>query len=138
MNCICDPSSLPRVFPDNLVYIMDKGRSNTVPKKKKYLGGRTELTTYPVANIEVFVSNEVDKAIFLEWWVTELNYGTESFSIKFPFFGIWKDWIVTAIGDEMKEEPSLESGTVKLSLKLVDDLQEAINTNICQECTAWV
>ena len=73
-----------------------------VPKKKKYLGGKTALVESPVASIEVFVESEVDQACFLEWWVKELNYGTESFTINLPFFGIWKDWTVTVMGEEMK------------------------------------
>lgn len=133
MSCQCDLTTFPRAFPDNLVFLLDDDRKNMIPKKKRYLGKKTALVKKPTMNVSVIIESELDQAVFLEFWVTELNYGTELFTIKAPFFGIWHDWTVSVIGD-MEERPSKGWSDIKLGLKIEDDISEVIESMQCEEC----
>lgn len=125
-----------REFPDNLTFVLQDGFTSVVPKKTKGLGGRTILEESATVSIKVLLKTELEAAIFLEWWATELNYGTETFTINIPYFGIRKEWTVLIL-EQLKE--TLVIGTVReiaMNLKVLDDIDAAIAANIliCEEC----
>lgn len=122
-----------RQFPKGLSYILRDNYSATAPQKKKYLGGKTLLLDDANLEITVLLPSTLDTTLFLEWWITELNFGTEDFTINLPYFGITKDWLVVAT-NEIKE--NLKGGnhrSVVLKLKIKEDIETAINNNVtCQ------
>ena len=134
MNCDCDVTSGVKEFPDNLVCVLVDGFGSTVPRKKKYLGGKNRLVDFLTITIEVLVKSEVDAAVLLEWWVSELDYGTKTFLIYLPYFGIRKKWTASIVGDMPETIVIGKTRNVKLRLKIYDDLSESILKNKCKEC----
>lgn len=122
-----------REFPKSLAYILKDGYSATAPQKKKYLGGKTLLLDDATLEITVLLPSTLDTTLFLEWWITELNFGTEDFAINIPYFGITKDWLVVATN---KITENLKGGnyrSVGLKLKIKEDIETAMNNNVtCQ------
>lgn len=129
MACVCELTAEPRVFPDNIAFVLVDDRSNAVPIKENCLAGKKVLRSKPIAQIKVFVKNGVDEAILLEWFVSELDYGTNSFTISLPFFGITRDWNVRIDLDEFSENPIYFTGEVEMRLMILDDLSTAISEN---------
>lgn len=134
MSCVCDVTDGAREFPDNLVCVITDGFTGTAPRKKKYLGNKASLVDKATVSITILVRDETEAAIFLEWWVSELDYGVNPFTINVPFFGISRGWNVLAIGDMTDY---LKIGTVrevKMKLRILNDLSEAISNNECEVC----
>lgn len=135
MSCECVILNSIREFPKGLSFVLKDGYIASVPRKIKGLGGRTILDDYPIISIKVLLKTDMEIAIFLEWWTTEINYGTEDFTITVPFFGIIKNWKVIASGETREVLGIGTTRTIDMNLKILDDLDVAIAANIlCEEC----
>lgn len=123
------------IFPESLVYILVDGFSATVPQKKRGLGRRTMLTKSPTASIKVLLTANTDTAVFTEWWVSEIDYGTKQFIIEETFFGIKREWLVSAKNDITQALQIGHTSEIVLELKIHDDLKEVIKNQegVCND-----
>jgi len=115
-----------REFPNNLSYILVDSFTSTAPRKIRGLGSRSLLGRESTVSIRVHIQSDIEMAIFSEWWITELEYGTLDFTIEIPFFGINKVW-TAKISSEISE--SIISGEVReitLELKILNHLDVAM------------
>ena len=109
-------------FPSNITYILVPGRTNMLPRKQVFLGGRTLLVEKPTAEIEVLFFTKEDGPEFLRWFAQDLGYGTEQFEISLPFFGESRIWTASIASESISEVPDAVVSSVKLKLELHDDM----------------
>ena len=126
MSCVCVDSGISK-FPSMLGCVITNGFEITVLKKKRYLANKSEVNDNPRVKAKVLIPQEGDIAIFATWWIEELNYGHNNFTINIPFFGILRDWNVR-LKNDLTETISAESG----ELREIDILMEVVDENFAQ------
>lgn len=121
-----------REFPDGLVYILVSGFSQTLKAKKNYLGGKSK-TTNPTGKIEILSKSDLEYAIFTDWYINELGYGNNDFTIEAPFFGLKRKWNVRIIDDVSASNLSQFVRKGKLNLEILDDVATVLaNSDYCK------
>lgn len=127
MPCECSILNGVREFPDNLSYILVDSFTSTAPRKMRGLGSRSLLEREATVSMKVLTQSEMEMAIFSEWWVTELEYGTLDFTIEIPFFGIRKTWTAKITSDMTEVLKLGESREISIQLKIINHLVTAMD-----------
>lgn len=124
----CTVNYTPTEFPKSLVCILVSGFNQTLKPKKNYLGGKTKVIN-PTGKIEVLARDNIEYGIFTEWYVNELDYGNNSFTIEAPFFGLQRTWNVKIIGDVSASNSSYATRKAQMSLEILDDLATVLTND---------
>ena len=121
-----------REFPTGLVYILVSGFNQTLKSKKNYLGGKSKVIN-PTGKIEVLAKSDLEYAIFTDWYINELDYGNNDFTIEAPFFGLTRRWNVKIVGDVSASNSSQFVRKVQLNLEILDDVATILaNSDYCK------
>lgn len=75
-------------FPSIVAPVLVDGYSLTLPKSKKYLGGRSATIDNAEATIEFALVGDWSARIFLNWYVNEIDNGLLPFNITLDVFGV--------------------------------------------------
>lgn len=121
-----------REFPDGLACILVSGFSQTIKPKKNYLGGKSKVIN-PTGKIEVLVKSDLEYTIFTDWYISEIDYGNNDFTIEAPFFGLKRKWNVKIVGDVSASNSSQFVRKVQLNLEILDDVATVlVNSDYCK------
>ena len=115
-------------FPTNLGCVTTNGYNESFPVTRQYLGGRK--FTYPTTvNVEVFIGSHSDMEDFMRWYITDLAWGTNSFTISIPLFGVTRAWSVKIVNDinVKNNENTASIRTIPMVLEVLDDIDTYIN-----------
>ena len=126
MNCTVNYT--PTEFPKSLVCILVSGFNQTLKPKKNYLGGKSKVIN-PTGKIEVLARDNLEYGIFTEWYVNELDYGNNSFTLEAPFFGLQRAWNVKTIGDVSASNSSSKVRKATMTLEILDDVATVLANN---------
>ena len=121
-----------REFPTGLVYILVNGFNQTLKSKKNYLGGKSKIIN-PAGKIEVLTKSDLEYAVFTDWYINEIDYGNNDFTIEAPFFGLKRKWNVKIVGDVSASNSSQFVRKVQLNLEILDDVATVLaNSDYCK------
>jgi hypothetical protein len=135
MSCVINDGI--REFPHALAYILISGFTSRLQQKKRFLNNKSRLEEQ-TAKIKVRVISDYDLSILLEWWINEIDYGYESFTIEAPFFGLNRIWNVELTNDLSLLKENRKSNDVLLELKILDDVETVIANNDYEKITTCV
>lgn len=124
----CTVSYEPKEFPKSLVCILVSGFNQTLKPKKNYLGGKSKIIN-PTGKVEVLARDDLEYGIFTEWYVNELDYGNNSFTLEVPFFGLKRAWNVKIVGDVSASNSSSQVRKTTMTIEILDDIATVLANN---------
>lgn len=114
-----------RKFPESLSYILADGFTDTLKQKKRYLNNRTAKQEQTV-KLKVAVITDFDYSIFVQWFVSELDYGNLDFTIKLPVYGMLREWNVKTTSDLISTLQGRTMREIMLDLTILEDVETVI------------
>ena len=80
-------------FPDNIACTINKGYSEQMPFRRRYLGNKTFVPKVTV-QVTARINNHDDMNDFMVWYRNTADYGYDSFTIDLPLLGPVATWTV--------------------------------------------
>ncbi len=114
MGCVIQIKNFPSIG-----CLIADGNLNTLARKDKYLGGAISDFIDGKMTVKLLLQTDVEMVMFAEWWVTDLNYGTNPFNITLPFFATTKEYMVYMTNPLVENGVKGELREISLELKQI-------------------
>jgi len=114
-------------FPTDITCVVTRGFSEGFPEAKNYLG--EEKFVYPsTAKVTALIKTHADMEVFTRWYITDIAWGTGTFTISLPLFGVTRDWEVRLINkiDTKPNDKAAWLRDIPMELELIDDIDDYI------------
>ncbi len=116
-------------FPENIACALVDGFKDILPKTTKYLAAKKEVGKAN-AKVTAFVKTHADMDEFTRWYITDLDWGVNVFTMSLPLFGVTRNWEVKLI-KEPDIKPSSKAAyfrDIQMDLEIQDDINDYITT----------
>jgi hypothetical protein len=114
-------------FPIGISCRVTNGYKENFPETKKYLGGHKHVYL-PKATVKAIFETHADMETFMRWYITDLDYGVNTFTISLPLFGVTRAWEVQLLNN-LNTEPNTGAANIReiqMDLKIIDDIDTYI------------
>lgn len=115
------------IFPTTLSCTVSSNFKEILPETKKYIGSKT-YTHKARATVDAVIDSHADMDDFTRWYITDISWGTDSFTITLPLFGVSRAWnvkLATPINIEHIGESAINR-TIKMELEIQDNIDTYI------------
>ena len=124
-------------FPSSLGTVERKNYSGTSVQSNRFLGGKSTLN-YAKVTASIYIETNADATTFMSWWMKEISYGYDIFTIELPFMGLKRYWLVKLLTDLTETHTNCRGRTINLDLELLEEvaplLDSGIGSLICDIC----
>ena len=114
------------VYPEELGCIVVDGYTETSGSSMSYCLGKTNVRKVNEVMVgKIMLTDAASLSKLVSWYVNELSYGNESFTVSLPFMGTTAVWSVKFIDTLVQSLISGQIGTVAIKLEMLDYLPTA-------------
>lgn len=109
-------------FPTTITYVKTSGFKEEFPESITFLGG-SSFVYDPIVDIELRITNDSDFKDFLDWYISDISYGSTNFTITMPFFGVNRAWDVKICNKPISSSSDVwDMRNIPLKLRVLDDI----------------
>jgi len=116
-------------FPTDISCAITEGFQEQLPSATRYLGGKSVVNPSR-GKVKVIFTSHADFETFMRWYITDINYGLDSFTITVPFFGVSRAWEVKIL-TELDTAPNAKASYIReiqMDLEIIDNIDDYIAT----------
>ncbi|RLA74310.1 MAG: hypothetical protein DRG30_05450 [Epsilonproteobacteria bacterium] len=115
-------------FPSNIACSVTSGFNESFPKVNRYLGGE-KYVHLSTGRVTISIESHSDMELFSSWYIDDISWGVDPFTISLPFFGVIRDWNVR-LTKEINTKPNSKAvfhRYISMELEILDDISAYIN-----------
>jgi len=138
MACEFDCKSGVSAFPASLTCVQIDGYQETQERSIIGLNSQQIVNELPKVSFKIIVKGKMDTQIFSYWWINEVKYGVEPFTVSLTLFGVEREWIVRATNDLGASMVGVLNREYTLDCEVLEDvsaiISEAVEAGFCNIC----
>ncbi|MDM5272075.1 hypothetical protein PGH07_07775 [Sulfurovum sp. zt1-1] len=115
-------------FPSTIACTVNSGFKDILPETIKGLGGQ-KLLGNANGKVTAFIKTHAEMEQFTRWYITDINWRVDAFTISLPLFGVTRDWNVrlTKTPDIKPSDKASYIRYVDMELEVLDDIDTYIS-----------